>query len=133
VKVEVHGLEVFGRHGVLEEERRDGQLFLFDLELEVGDAGLSDRIEEAVDYRAVVARVRAVSDGHPFALLEALAAAVADAIAADFPVESVLVRVRKRPADLAVEWTAASVRRPSPTSSRSPTGPCGRGRCRRRA
>jgi dihydroneopterin aldolase len=112
VKVEVHGLEVVGRHGVLEEERRDGQLFLFDLELEVGDAGLSDRIEEAVDYRAVAARVRAVSDGHPFALLEALAAAVADAIAADFPVESVLVRVRKRPADLAVEWTAASVRRP---------------------
>jgi 7,8-dihydroneopterin aldolase/epimerase/oxygenase len=112
MKVEVHGLEVFGRHGVLEEERREGQLFLFDLELEVGDAGLSDRIEDAVDYRAVAARVREVSDGRTFALLEALAAAVADAVVADFPVESVLVLVRKRPADLAVEWTAASVRRP---------------------
>ena len=112
VTVHVQGLEVFGRHGVLEDERRDGQTFLFDLELDVGDAGLSDRIEDAVDYRAVAARVRAVSDGRQFSLLEALAAAVADAIAADFPVEAVRVRVRKQPAALQVEWTAASVQRP---------------------
>lgn len=106
--VEVHGLEVFGYHGVLDEERRDGQTFVFDLELEVGEAGLSDRIEDAVDYRSVAARVQELSDGRTFALLEALAAAMADGIVAGFPVESVRVRVRKRPADMAVEWTAAS-------------------------
>ena len=109
--VEVQGLEVFGLHGVLEDERQDGQQFLFDLELDVGDAGLSDRIEDAVDYRTVAARVREVSDGRTFALLEALAAAVADRLLADFPVESVRVRVRKRPAELAVEWTAATASR----------------------
>jgi dihydroneopterin aldolase len=49
VKVEVHGLEVFGGTGVEDDERRDGQIFLYDLELEVGDAGSSDRIEDAVD------------------------------------------------------------------------------------
>jgi dihydroneopterin aldolase len=65
VKLEVHGLEVFGRHGVEDDERRDGQIFLYDLELEVGDAGSSDRIEDAVDYREVVARVQEVSDSHP--------------------------------------------------------------------
>jgi dihydroneopterin aldolase len=114
VKVEVQGLEVFGRHGVEEDERRDGQLFLYDLELEVGDAGSSDRIEDAVDYREVAARVKEVSDSKAFALLEALAAAVADAIVAGFPVESVLVRVRKRPAGMSVEWTAASAFRARP-------------------
>ncbi len=112
--VEVKGLEVFGRHGVLEDERRDGQQFHFDLELDVGDAGLSDRIEDAVDYRAVAACVREVSDSRTFALLEALAAAVADRIVADFGVGSVRVRVRKRPADLAVEWTAATAVRSRP-------------------
>ncbi len=106
--IELRGLEVFGYHGVLEEERRDGQTFLFDVELDVGDAGLSDRIEDAVDYRSVAARVREVSDADTFALLEPLAAAVADGLVAGFPVESVRVRVRKRPADLNVEWTAAS-------------------------
>ena len=31
--VELHGLRVFGRHGVLEHERRDGQDFLFAQEI----------------------------------------------------------------------------------------------------
>ena len=39
--VELEGLEVFGRHGVLDEERRDGQTFLYDVRLEVGDAARS--------------------------------------------------------------------------------------------
>ena len=108
--IELRGLEVFGRHGVEEAERSDGQPFWFDVELEVGDAGLSDRIEDAVDYTKVAARVREISDGHDYALLEALAATVADALAAEFPVESVSVRVRKRPADLPVEWAAATAR-----------------------
>ena len=112
--VELCGLEVFGRHGVGEEERRNGRTFLYDIELGVGEAGLTDRIEEAVDYRQVAARVREVSDERQFLLLEALAAAVAEALMESFPLERVRVRVRKRdvaPAGLAVEYTAASVER----------------------
>ena len=112
ILLELHGLEVFGRHGVLEEERRDGQMFLYDLELEVSDGALSDRIEDAVDYREVAETVREVSDGRHFDLIEALAAAVADAIVARFPVGRVRVRVRKRPEGLPVEHTAATVERP---------------------
>ncbi len=111
VTVELSGLEVFGYHGVEESERRHGQQFLFDIRMEVGEAGLSDRIEDAVDYRAVAARVREVSDSHSFNLLEALAAAVADALVAGFPLERVTVRVRKRPAGLRVEFSAATVER----------------------
>jgi dihydroneopterin aldolase len=116
VVVEVEGLEVFGRHGVEPEEREHGQVFLFDLRLDVGDSALSDELADAVDYVEVAECVREVSDGRVFNLLEPLAAAVADAIAARFPVERVRVRVRKRevrPAGLAVAWTAASVERPS--------------------
>lgn len=114
VKVEVHGLELHGRHGVGDEERRDGQTFAFDVELDVSEAALSDRIEDAVDYRDAVAIVRRVSDGTQFRLLETLAAAVADAIAAELPVERVRVRVRKPQVQLGapVEHTAATVERP---------------------
>ena len=111
IVVEVEGLEVFGRHGVLPREREEGQTFLFDLRFEVGDAALSDRIEDAVDYRLVADAVRRLSDSRQFALLEALAAAVADAVLEEFPVERVTVRVRKRPADLPVASTAATVER----------------------
>ena len=115
VVVEVHGLELYGYHGATDRERREGQRFLFDIELVVADAAAaSDQLADTVDYREVVARVREVSDGHAFMLLEALAAAVADALVARFPVERVRVRVRKPDVRLEapVEYTGATVERP---------------------
>ena len=111
ILLELHGLEVFGYHGVLDEEKRDGQMFFYDLELEVDDGALSDRIEDAVDYRLVVDVVREVSDRR-FDLIEALADAVADALVERFPVGRVSVRVRKRPTGLPLEYSAATVERP---------------------
>jgi dihydroneopterin aldolase len=113
IELELHGLEVHGRHGVLPEERESGQRFLFDLWLRVPDAALSDRIEDAVDYREVADVVRGVSDGRTFALLEALAAAVADALLERFPLEGARVRVRKPDVrlDPPVEFSGATVER----------------------
>ena len=109
--VELHGLEVFGHHGVLDEEQRDGQTFLFDVTLEVTEP-TGDDVEKAVDYRDVADRVKQVSDGTRFNLLETLAAAVADALAKSFPVVHVRVRVRKpRPAGVPAEWSAATAER----------------------
>ena len=107
IEVELAGLRVFGRHGVAAEEREHGQDFLYDIRMAVADRALSDRIEDAVDRR--------LSTGRQFALLETLAAAVADMIVERFDVERVSVRVRKpavRPAGLEVEWSAATVVRP---------------------
>ena len=108
--LELVGLEVFGHHGVEEDERRTGQRFLFDLWLDVPPASLSDRIEEAVDYREVAACVREVSAARDFRLLEALAFAVAEAVAVRFAVERARVRVRKPDVRLAVpiEYSAAT-------------------------
>ena len=115
VTVELRGLELRGHHGAEEAEREAGQRFLFDLWLDVGDAGLSDRLEDAVDYREVVACVREVSDGRRFHLLEALAAAVAEGVVTRFDRVAVArVRVRKpevRPAGLD-GTVAATVTRP---------------------
>jgi dihydroneopterin aldolase len=109
IELELHGLEIFGRHGVLEHERRDGQDFLYDVLLEVPEeAGRSDRLEDAVDYRLVADCVREVSDGRAFTLLEALAQAVAEALLARFPARRVRVRVRKRKLALPVEFSAAT-------------------------
>ncbi|MDP8910583.1 MAG: dihydroneopterin aldolase [Actinomycetota bacterium] len=113
--VELAGLELFGHHGVREEERRAGQPFLYDVKVHISATALSDRLEDTVDYSHVAACVREVSRARQFRLLETLAAAVADTILERFPAERVQVRVRKptvRPAGLAVEYAAASVERP---------------------
>ena len=97
MKVELSGLVVFGHHGYLEEERRLGQRFLVDLEVEVdGRADVTDRIEDTVDYRHLAGLVREVFAGPERLLLEALAGAVADGILERFErVTAVRARVRK--------------------------------------
>ena len=112
--LELEGLEIFGHHGVLHEERRDGQTFLYDISLEVGEAAVSDRIEDAVDYREVANCVREVSDARQFNLIEALAGSVADALVARFEVDLVRVRVRKpQPGGVPATHSAATVERVS--------------------
>jgi len=113
--IELRGIALHGYHGVLEQERRDGQRFLVDVELDLADetAAGSDRIEDAVDYRDVVALVRRVSDERAYHLLEALSAALAEALLAELPVIAVRVRVRKPDVvlDPPVEYAAVSVER----------------------
>jgi len=114
ISVEVLDLRVFGRHGVHEEERERGQDFLFDVELGVGERGTSDRLEDAVDYVEVARVVHAISGAQQYALLEALASAVADELERRFSPEWVRVRIRKpevRPAGLD-GTVAATVTRP---------------------
>lgn len=112
--VELAGIEVHGRHGALDWEREQGQRFLFDVELDVGEAGSSDRLEDAVDYRDVVACVREVSDAKAYTLLEGLATALAEELAARFAVDRVAVRVRKPDVvlDPPVEYAAVLASRP---------------------
>jgi len=109
VIVEIHGLELFGRHGVGEAERRDGQKFLFDVTLELPEPA-QDSIDATVDYRCVRDIVRGVSDGRAYELLESLAAATAEAILAGVEVDAATVRVRK-PGIAWAEWTAATATR----------------------
>jgi dihydroneopterin aldolase len=95
ITVELRDLRIFGRHGVHEHEKRDGQDFLFDVDLAVGERGVSDRLEDAVDYSAVARAVQEISDARSYDLLEALATAIADELLQRFDAERVLVRVRK--------------------------------------
>jgi dihydroneopterin aldolase len=112
--IELAGLELYGYHGVNEDERRDGQPFVFDVWLDVPDGtGGSDRIEDTVDYRAVAALVREISDGRQFQLLEALAATLAEAMLERFPADSARIRVRKPQVKLdpPVDYSAVTVER----------------------
>jgi 7,8-dihydroneopterin aldolase/epimerase/oxygenase len=110
--IELYGLEVFGFHGAYEEEQRDGQLFLWDVQLDVGDRGADDDLEQALDYTHVAAKIRELSDARRFNLLEALATSVTDALYAQFAPQRIKVRVRKQPAGLGVEHSAVIVQRP---------------------
>jgi dihydroneopterin aldolase len=111
VTIELRGLEVFGYHGVLPEEREQGQRFLVDVVVEPASrtAAESDRIEDAVDYRAVVDIVSTVSGTRAYHLLEAFATALAEALVERLAVVSAEVTVRKPDVALALPVEHAAV------------------------
>ena len=106
--VELAGLQIFGYHGVEDEEQQQGQLFLFDVQLEVGDRGSTTGSSDAVDYTQVASAIRELSETERFDLLEALATRTAAMLLERFAPRSVRVRVRKpevEPAGLTVEYS----------------------------
>jgi dihydroneopterin aldolase len=115
-QIALTGLRVRGHHGVLPEERRDGQDFVVDavLSLDTRDASASDDLAATVDYGVLAARLAAVVAGEPVNLIETLAARLADVCLADPRVISARVTVHKpsAPIPLTFDDVAVTVERP---------------------
>jgi dihydroneopterin aldolase len=66
-----------------------------ELGLDLRPAGTTDDLARTVDYGTVDALVREIVEARSFFLIEALAEAIAAAILAAYPIDEVVVRVRK--------------------------------------
>lgn len=99
------GIEERGRHGMLDHERQDGQLFLVDADiyLDLQGAGASDRIEDTVDYSRVSALISRIITGPPCDLLEKVATQIAEETLELENVQAVRICLHKPEAPLGLE------------------------------
>jgi dihydroneopterin aldolase len=111
-RIAVTGISAHGYHGVLDFERRDGQLFIVDVDLGVDTraAAQSDDLSATVNYASVAADVVAAITGEPNDLIEKLAQQIADACLAYPLVQDVVVVVHKPQAPVGVPFTDVTVR-----------------------
>jgi len=114
-RITLTGLTVRGFHGVFEHERREGQDFVVDAELEVshGPAAASDDLRDTVDYGALAGRLAAIVAGDPVDLIETLAVRLVEACLADPRVFAATVTVHKPQAPIPLQFAdvAVTVRR----------------------
>ena len=110
-EITLTGLRVFGRHGVYEHERREGQHFVVDTTLYVSAAAAaaSDDVADTVDYGEAAQRIAAIVGGEAVNLLETLAQRIADALLAYDGVRMVAVTVHKPGAPIDLEFSDVSV------------------------
>lgn len=97
-RLRIEGLAFKCVIGVTERERRMKQDILVTVEvgLDLSRVGLSDSIQDTVDYREISRRVIAAGEASSFQLIETLAAHLGRTILEDFPrVEAVRVEVEK--------------------------------------
>ena len=114
-RILMQGLRFYAFHGVNPEETRLGQRFIVDLELGVDTqaAGTTDDLTHTVNYSAVYNDVKAVVEGRTFKLIEAVAEAVAAQVLERYPVQHIMVRVRKPEAPIPahMDWVAVEIHR----------------------
>lgn len=110
-RIEIRGLRARGRHGVFEEERRRGQIFVVDVTLErnLSQPADTDALGDTVDYGILAQQVSEAIQQTRFDLIEALAGHIASLALADPSVVAVEVRVAKPEAPLSVELDEVAV------------------------
>jgi dihydroneopterin aldolase len=109
--VALTGLRVRGHHGVLPEERRDGQEFVIDarLRLDTRAAAASDALADTVDYGLLAERLAAIVSGEPCDLIETLAERLATVCLSHPLVFEVEVTVHKPSAPIPLTFEDVSV------------------------
>ena len=108
----IKGIGGFGYHGVFDHERKNGQNFSIDLDIELKNkkAGKSDSIDDAVDYSKVSNLAHRILVGEPVNLIERVAELIAKAILVEFPAKSVEVVVHKANAPVGLPVSDIAVR-----------------------
>ena len=128
-RIELRGLVIRGRHGVLEHERANGQDFVVDITLwiDLADAAASDDLADTYDYSALAQLAADVVGGPPRNLIEAVGGEIADRIMDDDRVHAVEVVVHKPKAPIPQRFTdVAVVVRRSRRTGRGVVIPAGR-------
>ena len=110
-RITLTGIRATGYHGVYEHERREGQVFIADvvLELSLADAARSDDVADTVHYGEFADQVAAVLSGDPADLLETVAQRIADRALAYARVDAVEVTIHIPQAPITVPFDDVSV------------------------
>ena len=81
-KIEIRGLRIFGHHGVMEHERKNGQYFVVDAKIWIDSerAAATDDISNTVSYAEIAQLISKNVGQNPVNLLETLSQRLADEV-----------------------------------------------------
>jgi dihydroneopterin aldolase len=110
-RIEIKGIEVLARHGVLEHERTDPQVFSVDVTvyLDLARAGVSDDLADTVDYGRLAQETHDLVAAESHRLIETVAHRVAGRVLEEPQVGRVVVTVHKPQAPIPLNFEDVSV------------------------
>ncbi|MFD4195389.1 dihydroneopterin aldolase [Amycolatopsis thermoflava] len=110
-RITLTGLRVFGRHGVFEHEKRDGQEFVVDIVawLDLAPAAASDDLTQTLHYGELAQLAADIVGGEPYDLIESVAGRIADEVLKDSRLSAVEVTVHKPSAPIPLNFADVAV------------------------
>ena len=112
-KICIDELKIFAHHGVFEHENINGQNFCVNavLYVDTEKAGISDCLDDSVNYGTVCELIGRVMTENTYKLIETAAQSVAEAILREYSlVDSVEIEIRKPEAPIDMEFGSVSVK-----------------------
>ena len=96
-RIDLKGIEVYAKHGVLEFEQAQAQIFRVDVTAyaDLSTAGASDDLADTLDYGDLAIQVREVVGTESHALIERVAESVAGVVLEHEIVERTVVTIHK--------------------------------------
>lgn len=105
--IKIEGLKIFAHHGVLEEEKINGQEFIIDISMvvDIHESYLNDDLNKTVNYDLVANMVNNYTITHVFNLIETLGEGICKLILKNFDkVNEVSVTVHKPSAPIKLDF-----------------------------
>jgi len=112
LKIHIKNLKLYGYHGVRDHEKKDGQYFLFNIEILIKDSDYTgrDELENTLSYSDVIREVKKINKSEKYNLLETFSQVLANRIMemSDL-VERVIVKIEKPSPPIDEKLDAAGV------------------------
>tara|TARA_S200000501_G_C20718446_1_gene697338 strand:+ start:439 stop:795 length:357 start_codon:yes stop_codon:yes gene_type:complete len=110
-KISIIDLKIPARHGVYQSEKKKDEIFEIDVELylDLRQAGKSDQLNDTVDYADVINLINNIFTFKDCQLIEAVGESICMELLKKYPIDKVLIRIRKPHAPIKAKFKTVEV------------------------
>ena len=93
--IKINEIQLFGYHGLYEEEKENGQNFIISLSIDIDYMDKNDIIDKTIDYTKILNEVKDTFNQKRYNLIESLAVAISDNLMRDKKINFLDISIKK--------------------------------------
>ena len=93
--IKINEIQLFGYHGLYQEEKENGQNFIISLLIDIDYKDKSDKIENTLDYADIIDKVKNIFSEKRYNLIESLAAEISENLMTNQKIKSLDISIKK--------------------------------------
>ena len=93
--IKINEIQLFGYHGLYEEEKENGQNFIISICIDINYIDKNDKIENTIDFTKILNEVKETFNQKRYNLIESLAVAISDNLMRDKKINFLDISIKK--------------------------------------
>ena len=111
--IKINEIQLFGYHGLYQEEKENGQNFIISLSINIDYKDKNDKIENTLDYTKIIEEVKYTFNKKRYNLIESLAVDMSENLMRNKKIESLDISIKKEspPIDAKISSVEVNLRK----------------------